>query len=301
MKRRATSRAAAACFVAALAAGGAQAQQGSWRLSASITPVYLGSADLDGGGDFSEFSTIVRAGVLGSIGGANLAGVTFNYERSDYSFSRPAAFGGTAPWNVVKRYGVSVPLVFGFGDRWALGAIPSLDWSRENGADEGESLTWGGVLSATRFFDGGNRLGIGVGAFDRLEKTSVYPLLLVDWKLADRWRLLNPLPAGPTGPAGLEIDYRLDCGWHLGVGAAWRTKRFRLSDAGPVADGIGEERGFPVFLRASRSFGEGISLFLYAGVVTAGQLRVEDRNGNALREVDVDPAPIFGVTFSARY
>ena len=156
MKRRATSRAAAAFFVAALAAGGAQAQQGSWRLSASITPVYLGSADLDGGGDFSTFSTIVRAGVLGSIGGANLAGVTFNYERSDYSFSRPAAFGGTAPWNVVKRYGVSVPLVFGFGDRWVLGAIPSLDWSRENGADEGESLTWGGVLSATRFFDGGN-------------------------------------------------------------------------------------------------------------------------------------------------
>jgi hypothetical protein len=36
-------------------------------------------------------------------------------------------------------------------------------------------------------------------------------------------------------------------------------------------------------------------------VVAAGQLRVEDQNGNGLREVDTDPAPLVGVTFSARY
>ncbi|MBS1162207.1 MAG: hypothetical protein H6R03_103 [Burkholderiaceae bacterium] len=40
---------------------------------------------------------------------------------------------------------------------------------------------------------------------------------------------------------------------------------------------------------------------LYAGVVTAGQLRVEDKNGNPLREVDVDPAPLVGLTLSARF
>ncbi len=285
---------------ALMAAPAAQAQQ-DWHPFASITPVYVGGADIDGGGDYSVASAIVRAGVQRSFGGANLAGVTFNYDYSDYSFSSPAAFGGAAPWNVVRRYGVAVPMVFGVSDRWVLGVIPSLDWFRENGADQGESLSWGGVLSATRFFDGGNRLGLGVGVFQRLEKTSVFPLLLVDWKLGDRWRLVNPLPAGPTGPAGLELDYRLDGGWNVGLGAAWRTVRFRLSEAGPVANGIGEERGFPVFLRARRSFGQGMALHLYAGVVTAGQLRVEDPDGNGLREVDVDPAPLLGLTFSARF
>jgi hypothetical protein len=293
----------AAVIAAALACAGAASAQApaSWHPSASITPLYVGSSGIDGGGDYSMFGAIVRAGVARSMGGPNLAGLTFNYDYLDYSFSSPAAFGGVAPWNVVRRYGVGAPLMFGVGEGWLLTVIPSVDWFRENGADEGESLTFGGVLSATRFFGDGNRLGLGVGVFQRLEKTSYFPLLLIDWKLGDRWRLTNPLSAGPTGPAGLEIDYRLDGGWNVGLGAAWRTTRFRLSEAGPVPNGIGEERGIPVFLRATRSFGTGIALNLYAGVVTASQLRVEDPNGNALREVDADPAPLLGVTFSARF
>jgi hypothetical protein len=150
-------------------------------------------------------------------------------------------------------------------------------------------------------FAGGNRLGFGLGVFERIEKTSVFPLLLVDWKLTDRWRVMNPLQAGPTGPAGLELDYRFDNGWNLGLGAAWRTTRFRLSENGPVPDGIGEERGLPVFLRATHHFGGGMSLVLYAGVIANGQLRVEDAQGNELREVDFDPAPLLAVSFSARF
>lgn len=290
-----------AALFAALVMGGAVQAQGNWRPFASITPLYVGDSGIDGGGEYSMFGAIVRAGVQTGFGGTNLAGLTVNYDYLDYSFSDPAAFGGVAPWNVVRRYGVATPLVFGVADRWALGFIPSVDWFRENGADEGEALTWGGVVSASRFFDGGNLLGLGVGVFQRLEKTSVFPLLLINWKLTDRWRLTNPLSAGPTGPAGLEIDYRLDGGWNIGLGAAWRTTRFRLSEAGPVPNGIGEESGLPVFLRATRNFGTGISMNLYAGVVTAGQLRIEDPDGNGLREVDVDPAPLFGVTFSARF
>jgi hypothetical protein len=284
-----------------LAAAGAAQAQGGWRPSASVTPLYVGDSGIDGGGEYRMAGAIVRAGILGNLGGPHVGGVTLNYDYFDYSFSDPAAFGGKAPWNVVRRYGVAAPMIFGVGDGWALTVIPSVDWFRENGADEGEALSFGGVLSASRLFDGGNRLGLGVGVFQRFEKTSVFPLLLVDWKLSDRWRLTNPLSAGPTGPAGLEIDYRFDDRWSAGLGAAWRTTRFRLSEAGPVPNGIGEERGFPVFLRATRSFGRGISMNLYAGVVAAGQLRVEDQNGNGLREVDTDPAPLVGVTFSARY
>jgi hypothetical protein len=44
-----------------------------------------------------------------------------------------------------------------------------------------------------------------------------------------------------------------------------------------------------------------MSLNLYAGLVTAGQLRVEDSSGNELSQVDFDTAPFFGATFSARF
>ncbi|MFN3544765.1 MAG: hypothetical protein ACK4UX_07925 [Thiobacillus sp.] len=61
------------------------------------------------------------------------------------------------------------------------------------------------------------------------------------------------------------------------------------------------EYGIPVFLRATRTLGERMSLNLYAGVVTAGELRVEDSSGRKLSQVDSDAAPLFGATFSARF
>jgi hypothetical protein len=44
-----------------------------------------------------------------------------------------------------------------------------------------------------------------------------------------------------------------------------------------------------------------MALHLYGGVVTAGDLRVEDSSGNRLIKVDYDPAPFVGATFVARF
>jgi hypothetical protein len=295
MKLDATKLAGGAILAAfLLAAGPAQAQATRWQPFVSVTPVYEGKGDLDNGGDFSVWRALVRGGVTGDLGGGNSAGVTLNYDYSDYSFSNPVAFGGVAPWNIVQRYGVAIPLSFALGDGWSLGF-------KENGADTGESLVWGAIVSGTKRFADGNRLGLGVGVYDRIEKTGAFPFLIVDWRFSDRWRLVNPLAAGPTGPAGLELDYRLNSDWELGVGAAWRLTRFRLSETGPVPNGVGEERGLPVFLRATRSLGAQMSLHLYAGVVAAGELRVEDPSGNLLRKVEYDPAPFVAATFTARF
>ena len=281
--------------------GLAHAQTPQWTPFVSMTPIYQGKSNLNGGGGYSAGSLLLRGGVSGDLGNGRRAGVTLNYDYSDYSFSNPVSFGGRAPWGSVERYGIALPLSQTLNDDWSVGIAPSVDWFGERGADSGESLSWGSLFSASKRYANGNRLGFGFGVFDRLEKTSVFPMLLVDWKLAERWKLVNPLPAGPTGPAGLEIDYRLDSDWNVGFGAAWRSTRFRLGTANAVANGIGEERGMPVFLRASRNFGKQAALNLYAGVITNGQLRVEDATGNTLRRVDFDTAPIVGATFTLRY
>lgn len=281
--------------------GAAHAQSPDWTSFVSVTPVYQGKANLDGGGDYGSANLLLRAGVSNNLGGGYRAGITFNYDYSDYSFSNPARFGGRAPWGSVERYGFSVPLSFALGNDWSIGIAPSADWFAENGASANDSLTWGAFATATKRYANGNRLGFGLGAFDRLEKTSVFPMIIVDWKLGDRWKLVNPLPAGPTGPAGLELDYRLDSDWNLGAGAAWRSTRFRLSTNNAVANGIGEERGVPVFLRATRNLGKQMSLNLYAGVITNGELRIESPSGNRLTRVDYGTAPIFGATWAIRF
>jgi len=283
------------------AAGTAVAQESQWRSFVSITPAYEGKGDLDQGGDFSVSRSILRAGVSGQVTPGVRAGITLNYDYNDYSFSNPVAFGGVAPWNIVQRYGAALPLSFDLQDGWSIGFSPSADWLRENGADSGESLSWGAIFSGTKRFADGNRLGIGLGVFDRIEKTAAYPFLIVDWRFSDRWRLINPLPAGPSGPAGLELDYLFGGGWEVGVGFASRSLRFRLSETGPVKNGIGEERGVPVFLRVTREFGSQFALHLWAGAVMAGEMRVEDASGNQLRSEDFDPAPFFAATFVARF
>ena len=283
-------------------AGGANAVEPSnWQSFVSVTPVYQGKGDFDNGGDFSMSGALVRGGTAYNLGDGSRVGVTLNYDYYDFSFSNNNAFGTTAPWSTVQRYGVTVPMSFAVGDGWSVGFSPSVDWFKENGADSGDSLVWGATFTGAKKFADGNRLGLGVGAFSQIEKTKVFPFLMVDWRLSDRWRLINPLPTGPTGPAGLELDYRFDGGWTAGVGASYRVLRFRLSDTGPVSNGVGQESGVPVFLRVTRNFSEQMALHFYGGVVAGGKLRVENASGDKLREEDFDPAPLVGLTFVGRF
>ena len=283
-------------------AGHGQASEASlWQTSVSATPVYQGSADIDHGGDFSRSGIILRGGASRDFGGGSRAGITLNYDYMDYSFSNASAFGTVAPWGVVQRYGIAAPLSYGLGDGWSLGFAPSVDWYRENGANTGDSLIWGATASGVKRFEGGNMVGIGVAAFYRFEETSVFPFLVVNWRLGERWRLSNPLVTGPTGPAGLELDYDFGSGWSAGVGAAYRSLRFRLSDNGPDSNGIGEERGIPVFVRVSRNLGSTMALHFYGGIVAGGKLRVENSSGDLVQEENFDPAPLLGLTFTGRF
>ena len=215
-------------------------ETGNLQGSVSLTPVYQGNTALDSGGEFSVGGVILRGGLSKDLGSGNRAGVMLSYDNFNYSFSNAGAVGGLASWDTIQRYGVAAPLSFAVGDGWSVGVAPSVDWYKENGANTGDSLTWGAILSGSRRFDGGNRLGFGIGMFDGMEQTSVFPILLVDWRFGDRWHLINPLPNGPAGPGGLELDYRFDGGWTAGLGAAYRSMRFRLSETGSVRNGIAQ-------------------------------------------------------------
>lgn len=278
----------------------AQAQAPAARSFVSVSPVFE-EADLDGGGDFRVGGAILRAGTVTGFGEGHRVGLTLNYDYFDYSFGEPAAFGGVAPWHVVQRYGFSVPLSFALQDGWVLGVSPQMDWFLENGAKTSDALVWGAAVTALKRFDDGNVLGLGLAAFSGIEENTFFPFPIVNWQFSPRWRLINPLAAGPTGPAGLELDYLADGGWTIGVGAAWRTTRYRLSETGPVPNGVGEISGAPIFLRVSREFLGAYTLNLYAGVVAGGRLRVEDAGGRKIAEDDFGTSPIFGANVTFRF
>lgn len=285
----------AACFATL-----AQAQAPGPRSFFSVSPVFE-EADLDSGGDFRVGGVILRGGTSTGFGEGNRIGVTLNYDYLDYSFDDPVAFGGVAPWKVLQRYGFGVPLSFALEDGWSVGVSPQMDWFRENGAQTSDALVWGATFTALKRFEGGNVLGLGLAAFSGIEQNKFFPFPIVNWRFSPRWRLVNPLAAGPTGPAGLELDYLADGGWSIGVGAAWRSARYRLSQNGPVPNGIGEISGAPIFLRVSRDFERALTLNLYAGVVAGGQIRIENPNGQKIAEEDFDISPILGANLTFRF
>ena len=287
-------------MTAACLASAALAQAPAARSFISVSPVFE-EGDLDKGGDFSLGGVILRGGTSTGFGEGHRIGLTLNYDYFDYSFDDPVAFGGVAPWKVVQRYGFAVPLSFAMQDGWSVGISPQMDWFRENGAKTSESLVWGATATAVKRFDGGNVLGLGLAAFSGIEENKFFPFPIVNWQFSPRWRLINPLAAGPTGPAGLELDYLADGGWTIGVGAAWRNTRYRLGQSGPVANGVGEISGAPVFLRVSRDFEGAYTLNLYAGFVAGGQIRIEDSSGRKLVEEDFDLSPIIGANLTLRF
>lgn len=293
------SKVALALVVLAVAPRPALAE--SWRPFGSAAPWTQGNADLEAGGAFRASGLILRAGVSGPVGSGHQAGVALNYDFTDYRFSSPAAFGGVAPWDDVHRIGVSAPLVIRGSGGWGFVVTPSLDYFMEEGARSSEAMSYGAVLAASKRFDAERQLGFGFGVFDQLEDVKLFPFIVVDWKLGERWRLANPLPAGPTGGGGLELTYRFDSGWTLGGGAAYRSVRFRLSEDGAVPNGIGETRSVATFLHAARDLGTNSRLGLYAGALLAGELRVENGSGQELARQDFDPAPFFGAAFTARF
>jgi hypothetical protein len=271
-----------------------------WQASATFTPWFQGRADLAGGGGFEASGGMLRASVDGPIGNGHRAGLALSYDYTDYAFSSPGVFG-VAPWTDVHHVGLAVPILLQGPGKWSLLASPSVDYFMEDGADWSEAPSYGAVLAVSRRFGPGLQLGLGVSAFDRLEQFEVIPFPVIDWRITDRLRLTNPLNAGPTGGAGLEISYAIDGGWTFGVGGAYRSARFRLREQGPTPNGIGEERAVPAFVHAGLRLGRSLALDVYAGALLGGRVRVEDSGGGKLADRDFDPAPFVGGTLSARF
>jgi hypothetical protein len=292
-----------AAFLAAVVLAGpvlAQERSDAVRWSSAITVVGQAEADLDGGGRAGFVAAIATLDAFRRFDARFAAGLGLRYDVEDWSFDGTTAFGRAA-WGTLHRPALAVPLVWSVRPDVDVALTPSVQWSFERGASTSDAVVAGALVSATRRFSQDLSLGLGVGAFDDLEETRVFPVVVVDWRIDERWRLGNPFRAGPAGGAGLELAYEASDAWELGAGATWRSARFRLSRDGPVAGGIGEARAVPLFVRASWRPARDVRLDVHAGATVGGKLAVMDAEGRDLVEDDVDTAPFLGVTLRTRF
>ncbi len=275
-----------------------QERDGGFSFSASY--VHQFDTDIGSNGQFRLDRALVRADARKKVSDRVTLGVGANYDYSGYSFTGRFNNQIAVPWDEVHALNLSVSALFDLDKNWKLFVAPSVGVAAESGADWGDSLVTGGIAWASYRFSPSLTLGLGAGVFSKPEEVSAFPLIIVDWKITDRLRLANPLQTGPAGPAGLELSYKLN-DFTIAGGGAYRSTRFRLDELGPVSNGVGEDRSFPLWARFSAKLGKAGTLGIYGGAMVGGKMTIEDRSGQKISDERYDASPFLSATISFKF
>jgi hypothetical protein len=284
-------------------AGTTLAQPAQPPFQAGIGGLSMLRTDLDNnGGDASFNALFVSASWNVPSAGPWSGGLSFRYSYLDWSFSNPNALAGNRdPWGSIQSPSVGFNVGYRFSERVFAFVSPQLEWSYEDGASASDGESYGAVFAVSRVFSPTLTLGVGGGVFRRIDTTKFFPIVYVNWQIDDRWRLSNALQAGPTGGPGLELAYKLNERWDVSGDIAFRDLRFRLRDDGPVRNGIGVDKGIPLYVRLTYKPTAHGRIDFYAGAIVNGELRVLNSNGSTVTSSDYDAAPILGISGSLRF
>lgn len=294
-------------WVAALSlvssAASAQAPDGfgnasPWVASLKGGALYQFDSDLDSGGSFSKTRGYIEPGLTYVLGPLGSIGVALGYGYSDYSFSS-ASF---QPWDDVNDLNFSIPIRWAVSPDLQIFATPSVRFDWETGAEMEDGFTAGALLGAGWRVNDRLLIGPGVGVFSGLEEdTDIFPVLVLNWQIADTLSLKTGGGLGASRGPGLSFEWQASPDWTVGLGSRYEKVRFKLDDSGIAPGGVGEDRAVPIFLTADWSNSDDTSLTAVAGVETAGRLSVENTSGQTVARTDHDPALFLGFAFSLRF
>jgi hypothetical protein len=269
--------------------------------SLSGAPIYQFPSKVDGGGNLSVFTLIFTADTSKKINDKLGAGLSFTYIYNDYNFSGLTGFSVPHPWSSVHTFRLAVPLYYSLNDTWTLLLIPMGQFSGGNGARFGDALSYGGVVGVSHVFGPKLELGLGIAGYYNLAEILIFPYPIVKFNFTGRFRISNPFQTSPAGPAGVEFSYLLNNHWDVGLGWAYRSPRFRLDYNGPIPNGIGQYRSFPVFVRLSYQLSPALRIDGYGGASLFNKIYIDDRRGNELYRTKQNVAPLIGLSFSGKF
>ncbi len=256
------------------------------------------NADVDSGGDLTV--TRARAGATINIpaGERGLMSIGYDYELSNYDFTNATGLipGTDDPWGTIHSHALSATYARRASLRWSWLVGGNLAWSAEEGADLGEGFTGGGFGAAQFAVTEKLIIGIGVGARSRLDDSAlVYPVILMDWSFADKWKLSN------EGRPGLTLSYVPDEKWSFDVTGGFEYRDFRLDDSGPLPGGVGTDSRLPLSVGVTWTPRPMFTFSARAGVHLWTEIEAKDSDGNTVGESDVDAAPFLGLEGRVRF
>jgi hypothetical protein len=252
---------------------------GSVITSVNVNAINQFNTNTTSGGSFNWQDANVSLNNRYQLDANSSIGLSLRDGYQNWSWSNISGYGTQTPWKGIQSPGIGLSYFQKLDADWSAGITPIVDWVAENGVGTAGAATYGAIANAAKRYSNDLTIGLGTGVFRQIDKTKVFPFLLINWKINEKWTLNNPLPAGPSGGAGLELSYALANKWKIAGGAAYRSYRFRLSNSNYTPNGIGQNTFIPVFTRLSYSIDRGTTADLYLAANVGGKLSVTDVNG----------------------
>lgn len=258
--------------------------------------------DLEKQGDFSVSRFFIQGGPEYAPDSRRSIALAAGYGIDRYDFAGGSLSSVQEPWEDIHAVRLGASLRWGMENDWTLFAMPSLRWNAESGADKGNALTGGVYAGAAYRFSDRLTAGPGLGITSRLEDSaSVFPFLLLQWKMTERLTLATGKGFAAMQGPGLTLEWKATARWDLLFGGRYEQQRFRLDDRGQVPDGIGEKTSLPLFIGATCEISPKVRADVFGGVALGGELRLEDRDGRLVAEDDFDPAFFLGAGLVGRF
>ena len=256
----------------------------------------------DSVGSFSVNRWFLRLGVTYAWDRRNSIGLTAGGGSSKYDFDDLTVIGGANPWDEIEDTRISLVGRFGFGEKGVAIIIPSARYNGENHSKTSDSRTYGLFAAAAWRINEDLTIGPGIGVFSRLEDgTRVFPILVIDWDISERWNLSTGRGMAASQGPGLTLSYALNPRWSFGIAGRYERVEFRLDENGTTPGGVARDQSIPLGATATWEPNRIINLSLFAGMEFSGKLKLKNALDEVVGETDYDPAAIFGGTFVFRF
>jgi len=263
-----------------------------------------GEADIDGGGGADVQVNRFDAGILDHWNFQESWRWTnaFFFGANDYDFEG-GGFAAGNPWETILSMRYTSTLRRALNEEWGVFGGGVFMFAPETSADWGDSFTGGGVGGFDWRPNSSFFVSVGLAVLSQIEDDAlVTPSVVMSWTPVDQWSLrAGAVPASGGAAVASELAWRIADPLEVGLGVLFHQRRFRLNDSGPSPDGVGEDNNMPLRVRVGWDVTEQVSLHFSVGAVLAGELQLDDQNGNRINRQDYDPAPYGSVRLTGRF
>ena len=227
----------------------------------------------------------------------------FKYQFDGFSFDGTGDFGDTpAVWTDIHTMQFNIGSMFAITDKWNAFVGGQFRFSRETGADWGDSFMGGGAFGASYTFSENLTLGGGLGMETQLEESLLYyPIVIVNWRFAERWSINTRITSGWADSTGVQLVYDWTDTLQLAVAGNYDYQRFRLNDEGPAADGVGHFTAMPVYFRLTWSPTHSVRVSGVVGLNVSGELKAKSSNGRTYAKHDYGAGLLAGAQLSITF